>query len=203
MRCAIIEAMIKPLLIFVIAGIYIVLMSKFMNIYVADVYYTASKGDMENGLLKDAEKNINKAISLNVKEPAYYRQRAKVMLGTLILAEDAEETKLVAQKDLETAQKLNVKNLATLRNSIPLYYFLAIGDISDIVSDQNIDEKYLPVTRNYYDLLKDTYGNDLGVLADVAKYEKKLGLGREYEQSWQRAYELRPDITNWHESFRR
>jgi len=105
-------------------------------------------------------------------------------------------------KNLEKAYDLNPKNLATLRNSIPLYYFLAAEDMEKAGTGENIDTDYLSVTRTYYSALKNNYENDLGLYADIAKYEKKLGLVEDFNQTKIRAAAMRENIIEWHESFR-
>ena len=193
--------MARTVLLFLLVGVYFALVGKFVNFYFADVYYTASKSELENGQLEDAADHIISAVKLNGQEPAYRRQRAKILLATLIWA-DEDETRAEIQKSLKRAYELNPENLATLRNSIPLYYFLASGVMEEVGSGENINADYLTVTKNYYSSLKSTYKNDLGLYADVAKYEKKLGLDEDYEQTRGKAKSMREDVIEWHESFR-
>lgn len=183
--------MVRTIAIFVISIFYLVFVKKFASLYLADVYYAASRHELEDGQLGEAGDHIIKAIKLNAKEPAYFRQRAKILLATMIWVDDGDEIRESTLDDLEKAQELNPHNLATLRNSIPLYYFLAADD----------EQTYVPVTRDYYKELKDVYQNDLGMYADVARYEKRLGLEDEFENTKQKARELRPDVLEWHESF--
>ena len=74
----------------------------------------------------DFEKGINKAIKSNENEPAYRRQKAKVLLAQKVLTTGLNEKRLAdsALESLRKAEALNPRNLTTLRNSIPLYYFL-------------------------------------------------------------------------------
>lgn len=180
---------------------YLTLMGKFINLYFADIYYTASKSELETGQLEDAADHIVNAIKLNSREPAYTRQKAKILLATLIWA-DEDETREEILKSLEKAYDLNPKNLATLRNIIPLYYFLASGAMDEVGGNKNVNSDYLTVARTYYHLLKNTYQNDLGLYADVAKYEKKLGQDEDFNQTKEKAESMRNDVVEWHESFR-
>jgi len=193
--------MIRTISLFVIAGIYLALVGKFINLYFADVYYTASKSELENGQIEDAAEHIVRASKLNNHEPAYRRQKAKILLATLIWA-DEDEVREEVLKNLEKAYELNPKNLATLRNSIPLYYFLASGAMEKVGNGENVDADYIAITRNYYLSLKNTYQNDLGLYADVAKYEKKLGLDGDFSETKKKAEIMRNDVIEWHEAFR-
>ncbi len=193
--------MIRTTLLFVVVGIYLALVGKFVNFYFADVYYTASKSELKNGQLEDAAEHIIGAVKLNSKEPAYRRQKAKILLATLIWA-DEDETRDQILKNLEKAYDLNPRNLATLRNSVPLYYFLASGAMDSAGGGENVNVDYLTVTRNYYATLKNTYKNDLGLYADIAEYENKLGLEEDFKQTRGRAEIMRNDVVEWHEAFR-
>jgi len=177
------------------------LVGKFINLYFADVYYTSSKSDLENGQLEDAEEHIVSSIKLSSYEPAYRRQKAKILLATLIWS-DEDETREEILENLEKAYDLNPKNLTTLRNSIPLYYFLTSGAMNKAGSVENVNADYVTVTRNYYATLKNTYQNDLGLYADIAKYEKKLGLEGDFGETKEKAEIMRNDVVEWHESFR-
>lgn len=193
--------MLRTILLFIVVGMYLTLMGKFINLYFADIYYTASKSELETGQLEDAADHIVNAIKLNSREPAYTRQKAKILLATLIWA-DEDETREEILKSLEKAYDLNPKNLATLRNIIPLYYFLASGAMDEVGGNKNVNSDYLTVARTYYHLLKNTYQNDLGLYADVAKYEKKLGQDEDFNQTKEKAESMRNDVVEWHESFR-
>ena len=193
----------RALLIFGLIVTYILLVSKFMDIYFADVYAQASKKQLEELDVKKAHRFINRAISQNPSESAYLRQRAKVRLAKLATLEGnllADEKQDILD-DLERARFLNPKNLSTLRNSVPLYYFLSMADMTEPASPENVDVQYLGFTRDLYSGLKKSYGNDLGVIAEIAKYEKKLFLVEEYDLSVEMVKGLRPELLDWHESF--
>lgn len=171
----------KSLLLLSITIIYFFFISKLFAIFFADVFLVHSKQQLEKGDVYRALESINTSLSNNNNEPAYFRQKAKIeaYLG---------ETQS-AYQTLQTAKNLNPKNLATLRNSVPTYYLLA-------KNSQNTE-----TTATYYSNLKSTYPNDLGIYADIALYEKKLGLEKNFAESVQKAGQLRSDILEWHPSF--
>jgi len=149
----------KPLLVAIISVTYIFSMAFLAKRFVADVYYKEPK-----------------SVVLNKYEPTYYRYRAKQRL--------LEGDKVGALSDVEKAVAVNPKNLTTLRNIIPIYYFLNVSE-----------------TQEYFNYLKITYPNDLGILADIAEYEQKLNHMEDFRQTVQQAKSLRPDIVEWHKSF--
>jgi tetratricopeptide (TPR) repeat protein len=163
------------------------------NIYSADVFYEKSQLYLAKGDVEVASILADSAIKNNEFEPNYYRGRAKIHIVGAVSANgilsDTEKEKVLA--DLRKAVSLNPNNLVTLRNVIPLYYFLA-----------EIDGKYLPVTRDYFRQVKYRFSNDAGVVVSIAKYEKKLGLTEDFNESVEIIKKLRPDLLNWHESFR-
>jgi len=186
-------------LLFIVIG-YFYLLSTFSKMFLADLYYKSSKNLLENGQITEATQHIIKAIRYNPSEPAYKRQEAKVLLSTMIWQPD-EEIKQKAFKDLKQAEELNPKNLATLRNVVPIYYLLAVNNIEKSAAPENVDQQYLQETQKFYKNLKSTYLNDLGVYTEIAEYEKKLGLTKDYQESYKKAQQLRPDIVEWHNSF--
>ena len=194
----------KALLIIVGFLLYLCSINVFAKIYIADFYAASSERSLkvkENVL---AERYIDKAIALNSQEPKYYRTKAKILLAKLVEVElnDQPSIKKEALQYMELARGLNGKNLATLRNSTPLYYFLTIKDFSKPADIENIDQDYLDITRDYYLFLRNTYPNDLGILVELAKYQRRLGMGEDYENTKKMVGELRPEILEWNESFR-
>jgi tetratricopeptide (TPR) repeat protein len=172
--------------------------------YVADTYYERAQVLLGKADYSEALVYAHRAIDINGKEPNYYRIRGKVYL--LMTALDSEDVaidvnKNLALTDMKTALSLNFDNLVTLRNIIPLYYFLALEDYSLPSAQHNIDESFINITRQYYAHVKRTYSHDVGVLAALAKYEKRLGLVEDYEESVALVRELRPDVLEWHGSF--
>jgi hypothetical protein len=175
-----------------------------LGMYVADVYYERSQALISEGNIVTAAVYANEAILKNPLEPNYYRGRARVNIAQLINANQQEKEliKLAALNDLKTAYDLNTNNLVTIRNAVPLYYFLAAKDLSQPGSSENVDEKFLPVTRSFYQMTKRKFPNDVGVYVLVAKYEKRLGLTDDFNASLERIKQLRPDLLDWQESLR-
>ncbi len=163
------------------------------NLYSADVFYEKSQLYLSKGDIEVAGSLADKAIQNNTFEPNYYRGRAKIHVvgaaytnGALSNSEEEE-----VLEDLKKAVSLNPDNLVTLRNAIPLYYFLA-----------KIDGKYLSDAHDYFEQIKLRFSNDAGVVTSIAGYEKKLGLTNDYNASVEIIKKLRPDLLEWNESFR-
>lgn len=167
------------------------------SFYRADVKSRSSKDALETGATQEALVLADNAVALNPFEPAYYRWRAKAnLLESIYMSPDEREaTKDAILADLEKSRDLNPENLATLRNNISLYYFLALQDTSE---ESPVDEEFLSVTRAYYASLKEAYSTDLGVLTSVAHYENRLGLTKESEVTENMIRSLRPEILEWH-----
>lgn len=194
----------KLLLLTVLTIFYLFAMNKFLKLYLADVYSKNAGSFLGSGELEKALDYSSKAVKNNPQEPSYYREKAKILLATLIL-KDEPEMQTIKKETLDNlivAQKLNYKNLATLRNEIPLYYFLTVRDISQPSGVENIDQTYLPLTKDYYETLKDTYPHDLGLLADIAEYEKKLFLKDDYQKTVEIVGTLRSDVLEWYPAFK-
>ncbi len=182
------KKLIALILIVYIFGIY-----KFFTLYKADVAYIKGKNLLSEGDANKAEIYLQKAIKLNPNEPRYHKEYAKDLAFQAFT--DTENTEALKEKslaNLQKAQQLNPLNLVTLRNNISLYYLLAAQDQTN---------QYTLVARDFYNKLKETYPNDAGVWAAVAKYERKLNLKDEYRQSVERIEILRPDLLEWQASF--
>lgn len=196
----------RALLLLLLVGLYFSFVGKVLGVFIADIYHVQSSTQLEAGNIEGALVSAKRSIEINTLEPAYLRHRAKVYLAKKVLAieQDRTEIERAVMQDLLDAQKLNPRNLATLRNSVPLYYFWAnspeetahFGEF-----DEYIESKKTPA-RAYFTNLKTTYNNDLGLLADIAKNEKKLGFIEDFEQTRALAEELRPDVVAWHPAFR-
>lgn len=173
---------------------------KFSSVYFADVYSVRSEQNLNenNGVL--ALKYANKAVGLNGLEPLYLRRRAKVYIVLSALGDP--EYKMLALKDLEKAYQLNPTNLATIRNSVPLYYFLAMKDLNRTYEKENIDPQFLPSAVKYFEQTSSVSPNDVGIYVLLAKYQNRLGIKQELEKSVARIKILRPDLLEWHESLR-
>ncbi|MBU1132745.1 hypothetical protein KKG08_00535 [Patescibacteria group bacterium] len=192
----------KIILTIVIWGAFSLWSFYWIKIYISDIYFKKSQIYLTAEYVDKAQEYSNKAIKFNPFEPNYYRGRAKVLTVSLVDEKDLGAVKNRILKDLKKAEKLNLNNLVTLRNAVPIYYFLAIGDISLTSGILNLDPVYLPVTKEFFKTLKETYSHDVGVVTLLAKYEKKLGLDAEYLESRKIVERLRPELLDWHESFR-
>jgi tetratricopeptide (TPR) repeat protein len=174
------------------------------NFYSADLLYEKSQLYLAKGDIEMASNLADKAIQNNKSEPNYYRGRAKILIVGAgytngILSESAKEKVLA---DLEKAVSLNPNNLVTLRNCIPLYYFLAVKDISIPAGINNVDEKYLLIVWDHFRQIKSRFDHDAGAVSSIAKYEKKLGLTEDFNESVEIIKRLRPDLLEWYESIR-
>lgn len=194
----------KVILVIVIWGLFGLWSYYWVKTYIADIYFKRSQIYLTAEDVGKAQGYANKAIKFNPFEPNYYRGRAKVLTVSLVDNEAATSLNLKGRilDNLKKAEELNPKNLVTLRNSVPIYYFLAVKDVSLISGILNTDPIYLPITKEFFKTLKDNYSYDVGVIALLAKYEKKLGLDAEYLESRKIVERLRPELLNWHESFR-
>jgi hypothetical protein len=165
------------------------------SMFLADVYSARSEKSLENLDFNSSIKFAEKAIALNSMEPAYYRREAKLLL--ISPAGGNNSRKELALKDIQTSIDLNSKNLATLRNSIPLLSYLALQDPNSKDSP-SLDEQYLPFVRDFYFSLFEDYPNDVGILVSLAHYQRKLGLTKDLNQTLHRIELLRPDLLEWH-----
>lgn len=177
------------------------LWSLLWNIYSADHLYIKSQQYLTKGDIEMANRLVDKAIEQNSNEPNYYRGKAKILIVKSGYSKDlvTEKSKDEILSVLEKSVELNPHNLVTLRNSIPLYYFLLAQEASVGAEYQ---EKYLNVVRGFYSKLKTDYVHDAGVVSAIAKYEKKLGLKSDYQESVEIIKKLRPDLLEWNDSFR-
>lgn len=185
------------LIIVNIALVYI-----FASFFIADAFSKNIDSQIKDLEFEMALKSANTSINLNPREPYYYRQKAKVLL--LLSAQNIEDKKIYKQQALSSLQKayeLNPENLATIRNSVPYYYFLAKNDLTvqqDPKDNTQIDEDFISATRRFYNEVKTRFPNDAGAIATVAKYEKQLGLEEDYQNSAIMINTLRPDLLQWY-----
>lgn len=191
----------------VLAAVFISLYAGFAytvaNIYTADVCNEKAVNLADRGAYYAALNKAECAVNKNDHEPNYYRNRAKILILLAATSEDSDisDYKKAALFDLIAAYNLNPKNLVTLRNSVPLYYYLAIRDYSLPPGINNQDSEYIGITKEFFTTIKNRYSGDAGVVVLLAKYEKKLGLTKEYEESVEIIKKLRPDLLDWHEAF--
>lgn len=163
------------------------------NYYSADLKYVKSQNYLSKRDTQMAKVLIDQAIQKNPQEPNYYRGKAKILIVSDVNNRDA----ILVQ--FKKAEELNPENLVTLRNLIPLYYFLLAPEAS---VGAVYDEKYLSIVKDFYKRVKENYAHDAGVVSAVARYEKKLGFKTEYRESVEIIRKLRPDLLDWYESFR-
>lgn len=192
----------KKILISLIWSVYIFLCVVFFRIFSADLNYKKSQVLLSGGYSERAHRLSQKSVNQNPLEPNYYRGRAKVNLIKILYVDDLTVRAEIKEKvlsDLKKATSLNENNLVTIRNLVPLYYYLAITDMN---SESTLDSKYIDVTRGFLESNKNRFWNDAGVISSIAKYERKLGFVKEYGDSVRRIMELRPDLLDWYESFR-
>jgi len=188
----------------IFAIIYIPSIYKFVNVYAADIAFSKADSALTVGETNKSLDFINSAISKNGDEPIYYRWRAKVYLAAT--ANQSSEITLalknLALKDLQKSYDLNPKNLATIRNNVPLYYFLASKDITKPAGPDNIEPLFLPVAAAFYSKTGNISPNDVGIYVLLAKYENRLGLKEELQQSLTKIKQLRPDLFGWNDSLK-
>ncbi|MFA6981529.1 MAG: O-antigen ligase family protein [Patescibacteria group bacterium] len=174
------------------------IMYKALTYYSADVDLVMSMTKFKENKLDLSLSYITKAVKKNPNEPNYPKQAARIYTAK---SAESPEAKALALENIEKAYALNPGNLATKRDVIPLYFFLAVRDIKLPEGSDNTDSKYLPIAVNYFATLKNEYPTDAGTLVDIARYEKRIDL-ESYEKTREMVENLRPDIITWHESFR-
>ena len=180
------RAVLKGFITAFLFGCLVCFWIKIGFMFLADVFSAKSETALENLDFSRSLKYSSEAIELNPQEPAYYRRRAKILL--------LSSSKKDALKDISVAIELNPKNLATLRNSIPLMHLMALQNLTE----ETVDLNYLPKTREFYLYLFETYPNDAGVLVSLASYQRKLGLKEDLDQTLHRISQLRLDLLEWH-----
>lgn len=193
---------IKVLFILIIIGVYFYLNFHIFKFYNADIYYKKGQEYIKKGDEERALYYADRAVIANPWESNYYRGRAKIKTVLLVSSKEKDRIKNEIFEDLKKSIELNKNNLVTIRNSIPIYYFLAVADISKNLGGNNYDLKYIDYVKEFFNSTKRYYPNDVGVILGIAKYEKKLGLEESYQDSVSRIEFLRPDLLQWHELFR-
>ncbi len=166
------------------------------RIYRADVYAKKSETALKQLEIADSLAYANKAVKLNPNEPYYQRAFGKALLTKSL---NNPEYKSQALNAVKKAEKLNVINLATLRNNVPIYYYLALKDITSKKSTiKNVDPDYYTEAESYLKKIKAKFPDDLGVAVLIAKHELLLGMTTEHAKSIENITRLRPDILNWY-----
>ncbi|MBD3365961.1 hypothetical protein GF360_01305 [candidate division WWE3 bacterium] len=178
-------------------GSYGAFISIISDFYRADLKAVSSKDALLREDFDAALKLAKEAVELNPEEPYYYRMRAKAYLAKAA-ATETYEFKKEALADLMRSRELNPLNLATLRNNIPLYYYLALTDFSQPSKQADLDSAYLSFAEAYFQDLKEIYPNDAGLLVSLAHYEKRLDLLGESKSTLEMIKQLRPALLDWH-----
>jgi tetratricopeptide (TPR) repeat protein len=191
--------LLKISIVLVLTGFFLVTVAGISRVYMAEIAYKQSRDSFRTRQITRARRQVSNAILLNKNEPAYYLQKARL---ELVLSN--KEGVLDA---LQTAQKINPENKATMVDSIPLYYFLALTDIALQVQNpeelntvdptDNIDENYIALTEEYFDYVKQKYPLHVGTQVKIAKYERLLNL-KGYSKTIESVKELRPDLLEWY-----
>lgn len=191
---------IKMLLTTVLLGGALLFWRRLGSFLLADIYSNFSEKTLIDLDFSSSLGFANKAIALNPMEPAYYRRRAKILLLSQDVLKAAISPKELALEDMKASIELNSKDLATLRNVIPLFYYLSLANIFEASSMESpqIDKNYNQQAIQFYNFLAETYSTDAGILVSLASYQKKLGLKEELNQTLHQIEILRPDLLEWH-----
>ncbi|HSX39008.1 MAG TPA: hypothetical protein VLI92_00205 [Candidatus Saccharimonadales bacterium] len=194
----------KFLLITLVTALYLFAMLHFAAIYFADINNTSAQSLLSQGDYQSALVQATQAIEKNPQEPLYYRGRAKVWIAQLSTADETQRQiiKRLALKDLQDAYNLNPKNLATIRNEVVLYFFLANGDLNIPTGLSNLDSAYLKIAQDFYRKVQNISPNDVGIYVLLARYEKRLGLTEDYNKNVEVVKRLRPDLLEWNDAFK-
>ena len=145
----------KPALLLLVI-IYFFITRAFVRMYSADTDYSKGQellGDRETSL---AFNKASLAIEKNPIEPLYYEGRAKalILMSSHQDAEIVRNLKSLAFSDMQRAYDLNSKNLVTIRNLVPIYYFLAQKDITAPPSADNVDPLWVNEVQSFYEVNK-------------------------------------------------
>ncbi len=183
----------KKIIVLVLAciGYTLLIINSYKHI-AAELSYERSIDMAEKSKFEESLANAAIAAELNNKEPRYFYNLAKIKLLTGTPKEEI-------YKNIETAIDINPKNLVTLRNVSPYYYFLSLENL-DISENQNrtFDPKYRSLAKEFLFKLKTEYPNDLGVQILIAKNEKRLEFTKDYYDTLKKIATLREDVLEWH-----
>jgi len=195
------QKLVRVTTVVLIWGIFAAFSVKAWNVYQADIAYETSQDYVDNGDYLEALKLADRAIELNPYEPNYYRGRARINTISLSVAtqEYIPDLKKLILEDLKHSYALNPNNLVTIRNLIPLYYFLATKDIAVKEDSGNVDLAYLSPTLEFFKMAKARFVTDAGVYVLVARYEKRLGQENELTKTLEHIRKLRPDLLDWYQ----
>ncbi|HXK52412.1 O-antigen ligase family protein [Candidatus Nomurabacteria bacterium] len=180
-------------------GIFVLIIVFALRYAAAEYFYSKARNAILNGSVSASNENIDVALRLWKYEPNYYLQKAKALtLQTLDTKPNMHaQLKKQAIANIEKGIKINPNNLATKRDALGLYYFLAINDLAMPSSKDNIDNATIGDFLDYSEKLQTDYPTDLGVQIQAAKYQNLLGLEEKFKESLVRIETLRPDILQW------
>lgn len=164
-----------------------------VHVFTADVHYKKARRLLKEGKYAQAVEFATSAIEKNPREPRYRYGRAQVLLVLLAATspddlEDSAYLRKRAEIDLARAIELNPTNLVTLRNTVPLYYYLSL----------DANEYYTNLVQDHFLDLGTSFPNDVGVQVLLAKYEKMLGFTAGYAAHVDAVRTLRPDLLDWY-----
>jgi hypothetical protein len=157
--------------------------------FFADIHIKQSLETFKLGKMQDALVHADTAIKLNPYEPSYKLQKARILAISSKYEENPKDKKTLANlafTEIIKSYEYNNKNLATIRNSLP---------ILTIIIEQ--EPTLLSSAHTYLNSFKNSYKNDVGVLIDIYKVEKNLNLNSN-DQTLKRIEFLRPDLIEWY-----
>ncbi len=191
--------MSKKIVFLLISAIYMLVVVIGVTFFVADSFDFAADTLIKNKEVLLGLSFSENATNLNPFEPSYLKTRAHLLLYASAMDREMSPVyKSSAVDALDLAIKLNPTNLATLRNTLPVYFYLTITDLTHPVTAKNLDYKYLDLFAEKSEALTSYVPNDLGVLVTTANYYSRLGMTDSYTEIVTRIKHLRPDVLDWH-----
>lgn len=169
-----------------------------LRFFIADMFDYASDLAIKAGRVSDSVSYSQTSLDLNPWEASYYKTYAQSLLYKSVDLEHRKEYKSLALQNLDKAISLNPQNLATLRNTLPVYYYLVVDDLTQPIRASNLDPDYLVTYIDRSQSLQKYVPTDAGVLVILAGHYKKLGLTDLYNQTREKIEVLRPDLLNWY-----
>lgn len=179
---------------------YFSFLSTIFKFYTADIRAASARENILTGEFIEGLSLAEEAIALNPREPYYYRLKAQSLLMSAHFTLDVptEDLKKMALSTIKRSYELNLENFTTYRNTIPLYYYLGVKDLSSSEDEIELDQTYISIIQDYFGFLKAQYPTDVGTWVSLAYYEKRLGLMDDYEYTVEKIRTLRPDLLEWH-----
>jgi hypothetical protein len=167
-------------------------------LYSADRAYSLSRDFASESDLAGALETAQFAVSLSPRNSLYLVNYARVLAEfshekcslDIALVEDCKEASLDV---LSRAHEMNPHNLRMRRDSLHVYYLLATG-----CSREEQVSFYEEKASSYFNLLKDSYPLDVGLLVDVYGYEKLLDFEEAKPETLRKIRILRPNLLEWY-----